>query len=315
MDPNKKTDVDNENEISEQDAGHTTTEEESISSVKKAEKGVKKQAPKRRADKRNPQKTADKLDGKTMPAKESYDYQAKLETLMDNEATLSEEFKEVSSTIFEAAVNSAVSEKIEEIEESNEERFTEELDEAKEEMVEKIDSYLNFVVEQWMEDNKIEIQSGLRNEISEDFLKGLKDLFTESYVEVPESKVDLVDELVDQIAELEEKADAQTEKEMDLVSENVELKREAVLLEQTSDLADTQREKLREMSEKVDFESEEKFTSKVETLKESFFAEPKTKTQSLTEQTESDDANGDDMEEVSPQMQSFIDATKNSARV
>lgn len=313
MDPNKKTDVNNENEISEQDAGHTTTEEESISSVKKAEKAVKKQAPTRRADKRNPQKTADKLDGKTMPAKESYDYQEKLSELMDNEVTLSEEFKEVSSTIFEAAVNSAVSEKIDTLEEEYEERFTGELDEAKEEMVEKIDSYLNYVVEQWMEDNKVEIQSGLRNEISEDFLKGLKDLFTESYVEVPESKVDLVDELVDQIEDLEEKVNTQTEKEMDLVSENVELKREAILIEQTSGLADTQVEKLRELSENVDFEDEEKFTSKVGTLKESFFSEAKPKTQSLNEQTASDDENGDP-EEVSPQMQQYITATQTSAR-
>ena len=123
------------------------------------------------------------------------DTTAELDALVESEATLSDEFKTKTATIFEAAVKTKVSEEIDRLEEQYKEELEEEVSSTKSDLVEKVDNYLNYVVETWMEENQIAIQNGLRNEIAENFMNKLKDLFTESYIEVPESKVDLVDEL------------------------------------------------------------------------------------------------------------------------
>ena len=144
------------------------------------------------------------------------DFSADLKALVEGEATLSEEFKEKAEVIFEAAIKSKLAEEIDRLEEKYNEELAEEVSTAKADLVEKVDSYLNYVVEKWMEDNKIAIQSGLRTEIAEKFMNSLKDLFTESYIEVPEAKVDLVDELAETVEELEEKgahAEAEADRE------------------------------------------------------------------------------------------------------
>jgi hypothetical protein len=180
-------------------------------------------------------------------------------------------FQAKAETIFEAAIKSKLSEEIDRLEAKYEEELAEEVKTTKEDLVEKVDSYLNYVVEQWMEDNKVEVQNGLRTEIAEKFMNNLKDLFTESYIEVPESKVDLVDGLAAEVEELEEKLNDTTGKAIAMAEELEVYKRESIIREASRDLAETQVEKLKTLVADVDFDSEEVFAEKVNTVKESYF--------------------------------------------
>ena len=217
----------------------------------------------------------DQFEGEAIAEKQDIHYQADfsadLNALVNEEATLSEEFKAKAETIFEAAIKSKLSEEIDRLEAKYEEELSEEIKTTKEDLVEKVDSYLNYVVEQWIEDNKVAIESGLRTEIAEKFMTNLKDLFTESYIEVPESKVDLVDELASEVEELEEKLNNQTGKAIEMAEELEGYKREAIIREATRDLAETQIDKLKSLVADVDFDDEETFAEKVNTVKESYF--------------------------------------------
>lgn len=199
------------------------------------------------------------------------DFSQDLNALIADEATLSEEFKGKAATIFEAAIKHKLSEEIDRLEAKYEEELAEEISTTKSDLVEKVDSYLNYVVEQWMEDNKVAIQSGLRAEIAENFMNSLKGLFEENYIEVPESKVDLVDDLADTVEELEESLNATTAKAIELSEELEEYKRDAIIRESARGLAETQVEKLKSLVEDIDFEDEETFAQKVATVKESYF--------------------------------------------
>ena len=199
------------------------------------------------------------------------DFTEDLNALVESEATLSEEFKTKTAIIFEAAVKAKLSSEIDRLEESYQAELAEEIQATKTDLVEKVDSYLNYVVEQWMEDNKVAIQQGLRTEIAEGFMTKLKDLFTESYIEVPESKVDLVDELAQANEELEEQFNQAMAKSLDLAEQLESLKRDAIIREHARDLAETQVEKLKTLVEDIDFEDADTFASKVKTIKESYF--------------------------------------------
>jgi len=202
---------------------------------------------------------------------EDLDTGAALEALVEGEATLSEEFKEKTSLIFEAALRSKLSEEVDRLEEAYQTELAEEVQATKIDMVDKVDSYLNYVVESWMEDNKLAIEAGLRTEIAENFMAKLKDVFVESYVEVPESKVDLVDDLTEQVVALEEKLNNAIAGSVEISEELKNVKRVAVIAEASRDMAQTQAEKLNNLLEGVAFEDETSFASKVETIKESFF--------------------------------------------
>lgn len=209
------------------------------------------------------------------------DFSDDLNALIADEATLSEEFKDKAGVIFEAAIKSKLAEEIDRLEERYNEELEAEITSTKEDLVEKVDNYLNYVVEGWMEDNKVAVQTGLRTEIAEKFMNSLKDLFTESYIEVPESKVDLVDELAETVEELEEKLNAQTGSVIEMAEELEQYKRDAIIREASKDLAETQVEKLKGLVEDVDFEDEETFSQKVATVKESYFSKAKTQTADL----------------------------------
>ncbi len=200
------------------------------------------------------------------------DFKDDLKALVNEEATLSDEFKQKAETIFEAAINTKVNAEIDRLEEKYNEELAEEIESTKADLVEKVDNYLNYVVENWMEENKLAIQNGLRTEIAEDFMNKLKGLFEESYIEVPEGKVDMVDDLADQVEELEKTVNESTQKAIDMAVELEGYKRDAIIREATKDLAETQVEKLKKLAENVDFEDEETFTQKVAQLKESYFA-------------------------------------------
>jgi len=252
------------------------TEDQSIASEKKAEKTGKKQ----------PARKGDKLGAKDEPAangngagkpeqgshKEStYDFSEDLNALVESEATLSDEFKVKTAIIFETAIKSKIAEEVSRLEDEYQQKLDEETQSIHDDLVEKVDNYLNYVVEQWMEENQLAVEQGLRTEVAEDFMNKLKDLFVESYIEVPESKVDLVDELADQVDELEEKLNAQTAYVMEMSEELEAYQREAIIAESARDLADTQVEKLHSLVSSLDFESEEVFEQKVKTVKESYF--------------------------------------------
>lgn len=238
---------------------------------------------------------------------EAETHSEELEALVESEATLSDEFKAKTAVIFEAALKSKLSEEVERIESSYEEKLAEETAAQKTELVEKVDSYLNYVVEQWMEDNKVAIQTGLRAEIAENFMEGLKNLFSESYIDVPESKVDLVDDLADQVEELEEALNKTTADAISLSEEVEGLKRAAIVAEAASELADTQKEKFYSLVEGVDFEDADKFASKVSTIKESFFAKATVETEEeLTEETDGDV----ESVEVAPSMEKYLSAMR-----
>ena len=200
-----------------------------------------------------------------------YDFSGDLNALVESEATLSDGFKDKAATIFEAAVKSKLSEEISRIEESYSVELAEEIASTKSDLVEKIDSYLNYVVENWMKENQIAIQSGLRAEIAENFMNGLKDLFVESYVDVPEAKEDLVDDLAEQVEELEDALNSQTAKNIEMTEELELFQRYEVIREHAHGLAETEVEKLAKLSEDLDFIDEETFSAKVKTIKDSYF--------------------------------------------
>lgn len=276
------------------------SEPESVASVDAAAKGTK-QAPARKGDNKNSEKSnlpkskaalinamynkmsgMKKEDLEVMASNflgedvvivtEAVDSNEELQAIVEGEATLSEEFKEKTAIIFEAALRSKLSEEVVRLEEQYAEELAEEVSSIKEGLVNQVDSYLNYVVESWMEENKIAIQNGLRTEIAETFMLKMKDLFVESYIDVPESKVDLVDELADQVSELEEKLNTTTGDAIALAEELEMYKRNAIIAEAARDLADTQFEKLKDLAEGIDFESEEDFAKKVATIKESYFS-------------------------------------------
>lgn len=217
------------------------------------------------------------------------DFSEDLNALVESEATLSDEFKAKAETIFEAAIKSKLGEEIDRLEEKYNEELAEEVESTKADLVEKVDNYLNYVVESWMEDNKLAVQSGLRTEIAENFMSSLKDLFEESYIEVPEAKVDLVDEMADQVSELEESLNTTTAKNIEMMEELETLKREKIIREASEDLAETQVEKLKSLVSDIDFDSEETFAEKVETVKESYFTKKVTETASIEEDVSDDE--------------------------
>ena len=238
------------------------------------------------------------------------DFSEDLNALVESEATLSDEFKAKTAVIFEAAVKSTLAEEIDRLESEYQSQLDEEIKTTKEDLVEKVDSDLNYVVENWMEENKLAIQSGLRAEIAEGFMDKLKGLFVESYIEVPESKVDLVDELAEANEELEEQVNVATAKSIELAEELESYKREAVIREASKDLAETQVEKLRSLAENIDFEDDETFASKVKTIKESYFS--KKTTESVIEESIDDDA-ADSEVEVSPMMEQYLAALRKTS--
>ena len=243
-------------------------------------------------------------------AEAEYDFSGDLNALVESEATLSDGFKDKAATIFEAAIKSKLGEEISRIEESYSAELAEEIASTKSDLVEKIDSYLNYVVENWMSENQIAIQSGLRSEIAENFMNGLKDLFVESYVEVPDSKVDLVDDLAEQVEELEDALNSQTSKNIEMTEELELFQRYEVIREHAHGLAETEVEKLAKLAEDLDYIDEETFSAKVKTIKDSYFTKEAKSVEvgaDLVEDT------ADNAVEVSSSMDAYLQALRKTS--
>ena len=184
---------------------------------------------------------------------------------------LSENFKNKAATIFEAAVNAKVKEQKAKIEEAYEEKLKEDIESQKGELVTKVDSYLNYVVEEWMKENSIAIERGIKGEIAEDFISGLKKLFEDHYIDVPDEKYNVLEDQANKIEELEKKLNEQVDKNVEQNKAMGELKRQDIIDEASKDLADTAKEKFNKLAEEVEYSNEEDFKNKVSTIKESYF--------------------------------------------
>jgi hypothetical protein len=191
--------------------------------------------------------------------------------LFSDDSTISEEFKSKASTIFEARINDRLAQIEEEVEVKYASMFEEAVEEIKSDLTDKVNDYLEYVVEQWMADNEIAIESGLRSEITEDFIAGLRNLFAEHYIDVPEDKVDLVDELAGKVEELEEKLNEEIEHGIELRKALVESTKTEIIRTVCEGLTDTQVEKIRSLAESVDFSTEEEYVEKLETIRENYF--------------------------------------------
>ena len=199
-----------------------------------------------------------------------YDIEEDVNALLGGE-DLSEEFKEKAKTIFEAAINSKIAGIKEELEAQYEEKLAEEIESAKESLAERVDSYLEYVADEWFEENALAVETGLKSEMTESFLEGMKGLFEEHYVSIPEDKYDVLESMVEKLDDMETKLNEQIEKNISLNGRLSEATADGILDQVSEGLAQTQKEKLASLSESVEFESEESYREKLETLKESYF--------------------------------------------
>ena len=202
---------------------------------------------------------------------EAIDFDEEIDAIIKEEATLSDGFRGKASAIFEAVLTSKLSQEIDRLEAEYAQNLEEEVSEVQSSLVEKVDSYLNYVVEGWVKDNELAVTQGLRTEIAEEFMTSLQSVFKEHYIEVPEGKEDLVDDLNEQVTELEETLNKTTEDNIDLHNKVQAFEKSEVVREQSSGLAETEAEKLASLVEDIEFDNKETFEMKVKTVKESYF--------------------------------------------
>jgi hypothetical protein len=199
------------------------------------------------------------------------EFKSDIDAMFADDSTISEEFKTKASTIFEARVL----DRVQQIQEQMENEYASMLEEAvetiKDDLTQKVDDYLNYVVEQWLDQNEVAIESGLRAELTEDFIAGLRNLFAEHYIDVPADKIDLVDELAGKVGELESKLDEEIQRSVELKKSLVESRKVEITREVCSGLIETQVEKIKSLAESVEFSTEEEYRTKLETIRENYF--------------------------------------------
>ena len=245
---------------------------------------------------------------------EKYDVEADVAALLQGEE-LSEEFQSKAKTIFETAIKTKVAEIKEELQESYATALVEELDKIKAGLTERVDSYLEYVADEWIQENQIQVEAGLKTEMTESFLEGMKSLFEEHYVTIPEEKYDVLNSMVDKLDEMESKLNEQIDRNVALNRRLAESNADGVFTAVAEGLADTQKEKLATLAENVEFESETDYREKLETLKESYFpsktSAPKSTSENLSEEVSTDEAPSVD---VAPRMQAYLDILSRAAK-
>ena len=199
------------------------------------------------------------------------DVKEHIDALVNGEGDLSEEFKRKAATVFEAAVKSKIRDEVTRLEKEYSSELQENIEKTKGELSDKVDTYLNYVVEEWMKENELAIERGLKGEIAEDFISGLKTLFEDHYVDIPDEKYDVLEAQSEKITELEGKLNESVKRIVNLKKNNGTLVREQVIRESTQDLAETEIEKFKSLTEDVEFTDEESFREKLDTLKENYF--------------------------------------------
>jgi hypothetical protein len=229
--------------------------------------------------------------------------QEDLKALVESDANLSEEFKEKATTLFEAALSARLHEEKVKLEEKYISELSEEVESIRSELVEKIDGYLNYVVEQWMEENELAVEQGIRTEIAESFMTQLQQVFVEHYIEVPQGKEDLIDDLASQVNELEEQLTTTTEKSVKLAEELETLKRSQIISEASEGLVATEAEKLHSLVEGIDFDDAESFAKKVSIVKEAHFSKG-----TITQEEIHEDTSLTEETTTSPRMSAYMAA-------
>jgi len=242
---------------------------------KKDDSKDKKESAEKEDDKKSEVKEEDKKEDEKVKEekedKKEIDVKEHVDALVAGDDSLSEEFKQKAATVFEAAIKSKVKEIAEDMQADYDKKLTEETSKSKDELVEKVDSYLAYVVEEWMKENELALERGIKGEIAEDFISGLKKLFEDHYIDVPDEKYNVLEDQSSKIEELEKKLNESIEKNVELTKENGEHKRQDIIDEASKELADTQKEKFNKLAEEVEYSNEEDFKTKVSTIKESYF--------------------------------------------
>jgi len=242
-----------------------------------------------------------------------YDVEEDVNALLGGE-DLSEDFKAKAKTIFETAINAKVAEVKEALEVEFQEKLDEEIETAKESLAERVDSYLEYVADEWFEENQLAVENGLKTEMTESFLEGMKSLFEEHYVQIPEDKYDVLESMVEKLDDMETKLNEQIEKNINLNNRLGESVADGILGDVSEGLASTQKEKLASLAESVEFESETEYREKLETLKESYFTSkpnsPSSKTETLSEGVD----NAEGVGEISNSMNAYIRSLGNTLK-
>lgn len=248
-----------------------------------------------------------KMGGKvTYPIKPSFeelDISADVNALVEG-TELSEEFAEKAKTIFEAAVKAKISEEYDRLVEHFAEELDKQVEVAKSELAEEVNGTVNYAIGQWFEENQVAIDRGIRNEITEDFIAGLKGLFEEHYISIPDEKVDVVEGMAESIREMEERLDEQVKANVKLQTRLNETAKKVILNNVSEGLADTQKEKLVALAEGIEFTTEEEFSKKVKTIKESYFKESSITPSEVSDETPVEGAG----EDVSPAIAAYLKA-------
>ena len=233
-----------------------------------------------------------------------------MDALVAGQDDLSEEFKTKAATVFESAVNSKVKEIAEQMEADVQTNYEQDIAKAKEELTEKVDSYLSYVVEEWMKENEIALERGIKGEIAEDFISGLKKLFAEHYIDVPDEKYNVLEDQASKIEELEKKLNEQIEKNVELNKDNAEKTRNEIMSEVASDLADTAKEKFAKLAEEIEWSDAESFKKKCETIKESYFGKKEEVKDKLDDVAAGDEASNEDLSQAMAAYTAAISKTK-----
>lgn len=234
------------------------------------------------------------------------DVTADVEALTNGE-DLSEEFKAKAATIFEAAVVSRLNEELDKVHEEYSKTLNEEVEKVKSELAEQVDEYLTYSVQQWMDKNNLAIEAGLKSEIAESVVSGLKKVFVENYIEVPEEKADIINEMASELDSMEAKLNEQVSNNVELTKQVGSFVKNGIVKEISEGLASTEKEKLESLAEGVEFEDEESFRSKVETLKESYFSSKPAK---ADVETVAEDVQPVVDSEITESMSRYVDALK-----
>jgi hypothetical protein len=245
---------------------------------------------------------------------EGFDIEADVQALLEGEE-LSEEFEEKARTIFEAAVRSKVSEMQASLTEAYQEALVEEVVAIKEELTERLDSYLEYVADEWFQENALAVEQGLKAEVTESFLDGMKSLFEDHYVSIPDDKYDVLESMVDKLDEMESKLNEQIERNVALNRRLAESTADVVFAAVTEGLAHSQKDKLATLVENVEFESEADYREKLVTLRNSYFPEhagtPKSTSENLSEEVSTNEVIS---EEISPMMQAYLQTLSRAAK-
>tara|TARA_Y100000389_G_scaffold52685_1_gene48480 strand:- start:615 stop:1784 length:1170 start_codon:yes stop_codon:yes gene_type:complete len=258
-------------------------------------------------------KNTEKKDETMMKAsykKEEIDVSDHVDALVNGETDLSEDFKNKAATIFETAIKSKVAEIAESMEADYNTKLEQESAKAKDELTEKVDSYLSYVVEEWMKENEIALERGIKGEIAEDFISGLKKLFAEHYIDVPDEKYDVLEAQATKIEDLESKLNEQIEKNVELKTENKEKTKGELMSEVSSDLADTQKEKFAKLAEEIEYSTAEDFKKKCETIKESYFGQKAKADESLDDVAADGELSNEDLSKAMAAYTAAISKTK-----